>query len=563
MATYNVKTTGTNVSGASADWTDAECYPSATTALLAAGDGDEVIFDDETHSISVAVASNRWDGSKTIKSRSGDADNCILQMTDATAIMFQMSATTSGGSNIFQNLTFISSVTRTANPLIQINNKTEDVTFTNCKFINITMQNASAAATGVILYNLNDDAGAGYTDRTITFTSCEFTNITADAVTSGGDYVIGIRHKGTGLMLFDDCTFDTIDIDGEGTSGSFGFVFMDQAGQLQIKGGTYSNITSGAPSTDKSNAAFFFCNNSSSTVTIQADDNGNPVTISNLSWLSGNPAGAFLDVQCDTTIKNVNATNVYVSKDGDSFGLGGVFTLRNTGNTYTVEDYTATNCRAQYGTVIYATNGATLTAKRVKATNCRSQQGVIYSGGDGDMTYEAIEISGSSEYPGTSSAGVAFYIHSNASARDKIVNIRNVTIVDNTQNSSTAFGLKINNDEANALTVNIDNSIFKNGGSSEIDATGTGTLTVTMDCCHVEGGESATVGVDTYSNEIATDPLLTSDYILGSNSPGKRAGKFIAHGSLDRRGRPRHIPPDIGAYESTSGDPADTRAIRS
>lgn len=57
------------------------------------------------------------------------------------------------------------------------------------------------------------------------------------------------------------------------------------------------------------------------------------------------------------------------------------------------------------------------------------------------------------------------------------------------------------------------------------------------------------------------NPLLTTDYKPQGNSPLRRAGTTYA-GCADARGRPCWSPPDIGAYQSSSGDPAATRAVR-
>ena len=61
---------------------------------------------------------------------------------------------------------------------------------------------------------------------------------------------------------------------------------------------------------------------------------------------------------------------------------------------------------------------------------------------------------------------------------------------------------------------------------------------------------------------LGTDPLLTNEYHPTSVSPLRRAG-VVAGPCADARGRV--CPPDrpnIGAYQSTSGDPAATRAVR-
>lgn len=60
---------------------------------------------------------------------------------------------------------------------------------------------------------------------------------------------------------------------------------------------------------------------------------------------------------------------------------------------------------------------------------------------------------------------------------------------------------------------------------------------------------------------INTDPLLTADYKTKATSPLRGTGTAFAD-CIDARARPCWSPPDIGAYQSTSGDPAATRAVR-
>lgn len=76
---------------------------------------------------------------------------------------------------------------------------------------------------------------------------------------------------------------------------------------------------------------------------------------------------------------------------------------------------------------------------------------------------------------------------------------------------------------------------------------------------------NSNVGTSTGPGTITTDPafiLTTDDYRPRASSPVKRAGISTGY-CVDARGRV--CPPDspnIGAYQSTSGDPAATRAVR-
>ena len=63
------------------------------------------------------------------------------------------------------------------------------------------------------------------------------------------------------------------------------------------------------------------------------------------------------------------------------------------------------------------------------------------------------------------------------------------------------------------------------------------------------------------ANSQNVDPLVSPNGGTMGNSTARRAGSAWAD-CRDFRGRPCWAPPDIGAYQSTSGDPAATRAVR-
>lgn len=64
---------------------------------------------------------------------------------------------------------------------------------------------------------------------------------------------------------------------------------------------------------------------------------------------------------------------------------------------------------------------------------------------------------------------------------------------------------------------------------------------------------AAAVGTD-----LNVDPLFVgpSDYRLSAASTLRRAGKWATNGCRDVRGRPCFVPPDIGAYQTSTGDPS-------
>jgi len=99
------------------------------------------------------------------------------------------------------------------------------------------------------------------------------------------------------------------------------------------------------------------------------------------------------------------------------------------------------------------------------------------------------------------------------------------------------------------------NLIYDSGQTNTVYYKATGKTTVA-------GFQSACSG-DACSGNLSSNPLLTSDtdLRLKTTSPGHRAGSSSV--CLDYRGRACPSDrPNIGAYQSTSGDPAATRAAR-
>ncbi len=68
-------------------------------------------------------------------------------------------------------------------------------------------------------------------------------------------------------------------------------------------------------------------------------------------------------------------------------------------------------------------------------------------------------------------------------------------------------------------------------------------------------------GGGTCGTRTVLDPLLLSNYRTGANSPMRRAGTPNVH-CIDYRNRPCWNPPDIGAFQASSGDQPNTRAVR-
>ncbi len=106
----------------------------------------------------------------------------------------------------------------------------------------------------------------------------------------------------------------------------------------------------------------------------------------------------------------------------------------------------------------------------------------------------------------------------------------------------------------------IQNNIIANSGRYGINSLGTGTQTlITNDFWNSTSGHynSQTAG----ATDITTNPLLLTNYRTGANSPARRTGTPSQY-CADYRTRPCWSPPDIGAFQASSGDQPNTRAVR-
>lgn len=98
------------------------------------------------------------------------------------------------------------------------------------------------------------------------------------------------------------------------------------------------------------------------------------------------------------------------------------------------------------------------------------------------------------------------------------------------------------------------NLLYNSGTTSTIFYKGTGLTTV--------AAFQAACSGDTCAGNISSNPLLLTDGRTGANSPARRAGVPYL-GCIDHRGRVCWSPPDIGAYQASRGDPANTRTAAS
>lgn len=115
--------------------------------------------------------------------------------------------------------------------------------------------------------------------------------------------------------------------------------------------------------------------------------------------------------------------------------------------------------------------------------------------------------------------------------------------------------------DAASTGTHLANNILHGGSGQDMNITAGGAISGDTNMFF---NSDSTVGAGTYSgaHDLVVDPLLTADFKLSITSTARRAG--LATGAC-RDARDRVCPPDaphIGAYQSSSGDPAATRAVR-
>lgn len=100
------------------------------------------------------------------------------------------------------------------------------------------------------------------------------------------------------------------------------------------------------------------------------------------------------------------------------------------------------------------------------------------------------------------------------------------------------------------------NDIFNTSRAAVMFYKGTGLTTV--------AGFQAACSGDTCTGNLETNPLFVGESNFGSQaaSPLRRAGVWWGNECADVRGRPCFVPPDIGAYQSGSGDDSGVRTAR-
>lgn len=578
MAVYHDKSTGTKSNGtgsSTADvWTDANCYngTQVQNVFNQQSTGDEIIFADssvDVGSITIPSQINLGNGvgsavTLTIKSKGGDASLCTISGSMASNNIFAHNSSLYAHAISYENITFTKSVIHigTAAAIAAFSQATANATFTNSIFDSIPCAATNSSDVGLLFQPV-----AG-TARTITFTGDTLSNLALSAQSRPGF----ISTVDANDIVITSMTLENISL--TSTNGSVrGLFYNAGTGTLTADGVTASNLTFNGDDSTSVNGIFY------QPVT------GLVMTLSNINvdgvTLLGTAGGCNAPLAYGAvsfTLSDSSITNAVNDNNGNSIGC---LALVGTTGTAIVKDSSSYGNRGFYGTGAYNAFSATITVKRVKSYNNdggaaglgsagEDIEGVdFYSGGSGDATYNSCESYGATVQSGAASSSV-FAMNNTASTRidrNKTVTYTGSTFTDDGTGGTMPLMILVNNNATtNSLTVNLTNCIIRSNSTIDVKlkaSTASTDLDVNTTNCNYANIDISeySVGTLTETGNVSTDPLFVSatDHRLGPNSPAKGAGVFVSWQDRDVRGRRRSVPPSLGAYEPTSGDPSDDR----
>lgn len=449
MAAYHLKTGGSRTSGAStaSDWTDANCYGTFANwmnALDSAADGDEGIVNDEIFVTASNFAGGiNFNGTLTIKSKSGDASISGIKSSSNTGAIWLTNSTTHSAKLIFQDLTLGKTVTHTdtIRPVVlHASQRTGDVTFQRCLFDDIDIAIASGANW---YYGIVTPAmGAGY-GTTCTFEDCEWNNVSGSFAANGA--VLAMAQGTAYIMKLVRPILRNIAahnaIAGFNCAGGASLMFWD----VDLDGWTGTS--------DPGVGCGAFLKISSSTGS--AKMYGRRVTMRNCTQ-SGESPDPLISTAAPYDVRDVMAVSVTSTATNKGIGLGAVFLAINSTAFGRLENLRAYDCHANYGTAAYWSDGASGVARNIVAEQCSVGMGMVYKGGDGDLTASQISVRRcwQRDDVGLTVDALAFYghIHASTGARNSSINLRDVLVDGNTYQGSAA-GVLFNNPNA-TYTVN-------------------------------------------------------------------------------------------------------------
>ena len=418
MAVRHVKVGGTKAAGNSTadDWTLANCYPTIATAMAGstAGAGDELILEDETHTVASMIAESfGFAGAFTIRGRTARADNstapaAIISGSSASGALFIFNDTVNRADIEFRDVGFTKSVTHTdsARPLaFHVTQKTGNVTLTRVWFHDVDVSFSGSTSWRLGMFSCQQAPTAAATVR---MNGVRFDNISGSFGTGFCSllYETAVNGWPAGSEIIKD------DVVIRNISASIGgqFRFSSTNGKTTIRGYDAEGVT--LTSTDTTNGVGTLYYKDSVGKLFARD-----IKMKNIAATSGY-VDAEIQVWSDYDVANVLGINVQhdSTNHDDTSGIGCLIAFFN-GKLGTIRKVRAYRCKSKFGTAVYISNGAYGTVDTAWAEECECGNGLYYKGGNGDVSWSNLVAVNNTQIDvvASSSAALVFYGHNGGS----------------------------------------------------------------------------------------------------------------------------------------------------
>lgn len=535
MGLAYIKSTGTRSSGESTadDWSDANCYPLASfSTALDAVEGSspaEVVLNDEEFTCNaISLNDNAGTYPLTISSRSGST---TLVPNDGTTRMFQNTSVTNEAAVTFKDLTFDGNATEMTfnDTLVLFSQSSGDITFEGVTWQNWTFSGATAVSP---LFR----QACNTTPRYAYLKNCTITGITHSTTENDGLIEAEVFSGQNHSLVIDGLTVSNTSLTAS-TGLSWGLIAHASTGECTISNLRVSNFTSTANGTSQTAGGIVRQVSAAGTLSVKGFT-GTDITLATSTSSSTDGLFKFTTTGTieDCVVENLRRTGRESGSGGNS--IGGLFTSAAGGNV-TSTNTEVRNSGGFYGLGGYATGGGACTINNGRVLNCDDNAQLslgganlnglaYYGGGDGDFTLNDCTVYGITQQntPGTEQ-GLAIYSHhvDRTSDTTKATTINNVTVGGVATDADT-FAVRLSIDYATATHNATITGLYVDDANYSLKGTDTnGTLNITMDKCHFQGGTSSidtsTVsGTVTNTNMTEGGPPLTIEGLVSSSSPG-------------------------------------------
>ena len=468
---YYVKVGGTRTTGRSTpgDWSDANCYGAIQTALNQGWTSDDaVVLDDGEWSMTVfsVVATTALTGALLkFRSRSMDPTRSTLVFTDTAQSGFRLNRSDRIYSYHIAGFTVKRGQAHTGThaAYMAITTPCGDVLFSDVIFADAEISHpASAGIRGYFGIGHNTSSA-----KTVTFRRVKFSNLRWTG--TGGKWFATSEIAGDEVVL-DDCEFADISATATGQAVGFsgGFVGMD----LDLHDVRVNALTMTHMSTAAQAHYPLFAPGDQKTLTIDG------LELRNVT-MQGGACGAYgFRAEGAYTINRVRGYDCSSLPAQGVNSVGGLCLAYGPNATGTIQDVIAERCVADFGTLMYWSQGGSGTAKAMVAANCSARVGgIVYSGGWGDCTADGVVgidcQYGDNPYANPVSPESGFlhgHNHPTLATRNKSITFRNVRTV-NCRNVSVGGYHTLYMHSINAtysLTAVVDNVISDGAAENQI-----------------------------------------------------------------------------------------------